>query len=176
MNFAAHFDLFDYFRGTTRAYGIFETPFGRCRRQLLVDLQGQVDGDTLTLHEAFIYDDGERQQRTWQIQRLGTHAYRGDAADLSQPAQGQVRGNCLHWRYQLILPVGQRQLRVDFNDQMFLLADGVLINRARLSKWGLPLGSVSLAFVQRPAAALIDNGHTLQAAQLNTNSSARSPQ
>ncbi|MBV1788167.1 DUF3833 domain-containing protein [Marinobacterium sp. D7] len=146
MSFPVHFDLFEYFRGATRAYGLFETPFGRCRRQLLIDLSGRVEGDTLILDEAFVYDDGERQQRTWRIQRISHSRYRGTAADLSKPALGNVVANRLHWRYQLNLPVGQRSVRVDFNDQMFLMADDVLINRARLSKWGIPIGSVTLAF------------------------------
>ncbi|GGB91804.1 lipoprotein [Marinobacterium zhoushanense] len=149
MSFPEHFDLFDYFQGTTRAYGIFETPFGRCRRQLVVDLEGRIEGDTLVLHESFEYDNGELQQRTWRIQRLSSIQYRGVAADLSKPAAGKIEGNRLFWRYQLNLSVGQRTVRIDFNDQMFLMADGVLINRARLSKWGVHVGSVTLAFTRR---------------------------
>ena len=62
-------DLFDYFEGHTRAWGLFEDRFGKLRRQFHVDIVGTVDGDTLVLDESFLYADGERQHRTWTIRR-----------------------------------------------------------------------------------------------------------
>jgi hypothetical protein len=36
--------LFDYFKGKTSAWGIFEDRFGNVRRQFQVDIEGQVKG------------------------------------------------------------------------------------------------------------------------------------
>ena len=44
------------------------------------------------------------------------------------------------------LKVGDSTLRVHFDDWMFLQPDNVLINRARVSKWGVELGRVTLFF------------------------------
>jgi hypothetical protein len=57
------FDLFEYFEGTTKAYGLFEDRFGKIKRQFTVTIEGTVSGDTLTLDEDFVYDEGELQNR-----------------------------------------------------------------------------------------------------------------
>lgn len=150
-------DLFDYFQGYTLAWGLFEDRFGKLRRQFRVDITGTVDGDTLVLEEDFLYADGERQQRTWTITRNGDDTYTGRAADVVGEARGETAGNALHWTYLMDLQVGSRQLRVAFDDWMFLQPDGVLLNRARVSKFGLEIGSVTLAFMKpvqaQPVAA-----------------------
>jgi hypothetical protein len=141
-------DLFDYFEGHTLAWGLFEDRFGKLRRQFRVDITGTVDGDTLVLDEAFEYADGERQQRIWTIRRTGEATYSGQAADVVGEAHGETSGNALHWTYRMDLKVGERQLRVAFDDWMFLQPDGVLMNRARVSKFGLEIGTVTLAFMK----------------------------
>jgi hypothetical protein len=49
--------LFDYFKGKTSAWGIFEDRFGNVRRQFQVDIEGLVEGNELTLNEKFQYSD-----------------------------------------------------------------------------------------------------------------------
>lgn len=144
------FDLFDYFEGTTRAWGLFEDRFGKVRRQFTVDIQGHVNGDTLVLEEYFEYQDGEQQQRSWTITRTGENTYSGTAADVIGSARGEISGNALHWTYRLSLPVGDRHWKVDFDDWMFLQPDGTLLNRARVRKFGFEIGSVTLAFMKDP--------------------------
>jgi hypothetical protein len=141
-------DLFDYFQGHTLAWGLFEDRFGKLRRQFRVDISGTVDGDTLVLEEDFLYADGERQQRTWTITRNSDDTYTGRAADVVGEAHGETAGNALHWTYLMDLQIGDRQIRVAFDDWMFLQPDGVLLNRARVSKFGLEIGSVTLAFMK----------------------------
>ena len=142
-------DLFDYFEGETVAWGLFEDRFGKVRRQFRVEITGTVDGDTLVLDEAFVYADGERQQRIWTIRRTGDTIYIGQAADVVGEARGVTAGNALHWTYIMNLKIGERHLKVAFDDWMFLQDDGVLLNRARVSKFGLEIGSVTLAFRKR---------------------------
>ena len=145
-------DLFDYFEGETQAWGLFEDRFGKLRRQFQVDITGTIDGDTLVLDEAFLYADGKRQQRTWTIRRTGESSYSGQAADVIGEAQGNTGGNALHWTYTMELKVGDRLVKVVFDDWMFLQPGGVLLNRARISKFGVEIGSVTLAFM-KPAQA-----------------------
>ena len=61
-------------------------------------------------------------------------------------ATGRAAGNALNWTYTLDLPVGGSTWRVAFDDWMFLQPDGVMINRAKISKLGLEIGSVTLFF------------------------------
>ena len=139
-------DLFEYFSGQSRAWGLFEDRFGKVRRQFSVDIEGRIDGDTLTLEEDFVYDDGEIARRVWTIERAGAKTYRGWAADVVGEALGTASGNVLNWIYDMDLKVGESTWRVAFDDWMFLQTDGVLINRARVKRFGIEIGSVTIFF------------------------------
>jgi len=140
------FVLEAYFPGRTLAWGIFQDRFGTLRRQFQVDIDGSWDGETLTLDERFLYDDGERDRRVWRITRTGEHTYEGRADDIVGVARGTVHGNALRWAYDLRLPLGKTTLTVRFKDWMWLQPGGVLVNRATMSKWGATLGTVTLFF------------------------------
>jgi hypothetical protein len=138
--------LEEYFEGETTAYGLFEDRFGKVRRQFKVDITGEVEGNRLTLTENFVYDDGERDTRVWEIDILGNGQYRGTAGDVPVPAVGQVSGNAFNWKYRVDLKVGDSVWNVGFNDWMFLMQDGVLINRAYVTRYGIEIGQVTIAF------------------------------
>lgn len=138
--------LEDYFAGRTRAWGIFEDRFGNLRRQFTVDIDGVWDGSVLTLDERFLYDDGERDRRVWRLVKTGERTYEGTAADVVGAAHGETGGNAFNFRYRLDMKVGDGTWRVDFDDWMYLQPDGVLLNRAKVSKFGFELGVVTIAF------------------------------
>jgi hypothetical protein len=138
--------LEEYFAGDTRAYGIFEDRFGDLRAQFVVDINGTWDGRELVLDEDFLYADGRRDRRIWRITRIDEHTYQGTAADVIGVATGRTFGNALNWQYDMDLKVGERTIRVHFDDWMFLQPDGVLLNRARVRKWGVEIGEVTLVF------------------------------
>lgn len=139
-------DLFAYFEGKTRAWGIFQDRSGRPRRQFTVDIVGVVEGDRLTLTEDFVYADGETQQRIWVIDRLDEHRFRGRAGDVIGHAEGLAYGQALNWRYTLALPYRDSTIEVQFDDWMFLQSDEVMVNRATVSKFGFRVGEVILFF------------------------------
>lgn len=136
----------DYFAGQTQAWGIFQDRFGTPRRQFRVDIDGTWDGETLTLVEDFVYDDGETEQRIWRIKKLGEHNYEGKAEGVIGVAHGSAYGNALNWRYKFALKVGDSTWTVHFDDWLFLQDDRVLINRADVTKFGLLIGEVTLLF------------------------------
>jgi len=138
--------LEEYFLGTTTAYGIFEDRFGKVRRSFKVAITGTVEDGVLTLDERFIYDDGERDTRVWSIDILGDGKYRGTAGDVPGYATGSVVGNAFNWKYKVDLKVGGSTWNVGFDDWMYLLEDDVLINRAYVSRFGIRIGEVTIAF------------------------------
>ncbi|GAB4228673.1 MAG: DUF3833 domain-containing protein [Kiloniellaceae bacterium] len=143
----------EYFVGKTKAWGIFQDRFGKLRRQFVVDIEGTWDGETLTLVEDFVYDNGETEQRTWRIRKTGEHSYDGSAEGVIGIAEGQSFGNVLNWRYRFALKVGDSTWDVAFDDWMFLQGDGVMINRAEITKFGFSLGEVTIAFRKESAEA-----------------------
>ena len=139
-------DLFSYFAGKTQAYGQFQDRSGAVKRRFSVDITGTVNDDVLTLDERFIYDDGEHEQRIWVIKRLDENLYSGTAGDVIGEAQGRSAGSVFTWRYTLDLPYKDSSIHVKFDDWMFLQPDGVMLNRAQVSKWGFKVGEVTLFF------------------------------
>ena len=153
-------DLAAFFAGDSVAYGIFEDRFGNLRRQFRVNMTGTVEGDTLTLEEDFLYDDGERADRTWVIRRTGVEAdgslrYEGAAADVSGTASGRVAGNTLNWEYDVVLEMSGRSVEVHFDDWIYRQDEDVAINRAFISKFGVEIGSVTIVFLRGRAAEAI---------------------
>jgi len=141
-------DLFQYFSGETQAWGLFEDRFGQVRRQFQVEIAGRIEDGELVLEEDFLYADGERDRRVWRIRRNGERGYVGAADDVIGEAQGRAAGNALNWRYDMDLKVGADTWRVSFDDWMFLQPGDVLINRAKVKKFGLEIGSVSIFFTK----------------------------
>jgi len=140
-------DLFNYFIGETKGYGIVQDRKGILTRQFTVDIIGtvQVDG-SLKLYEEFDWSDGEKSTRTWIISKNGDHLYSGTAEDVASPAEGIAYGNVLNWQYLLNLKVDDSTWKIKFDDWMFLVTDQVMINKAKMSKFGLTVGEVTIVF------------------------------
>ena len=66
-------------------------------------------------------------------------------------AAGASAGNALRWAYTLKLPVDGKVYEVQFDDWMYLIDTQVMLNKAAMSKFGIGLGEVTLAFVKKPA-------------------------
>lgn len=141
------FDLYQYFQGATTGWGIVLDRSGRLTRQFVVTIDGRVDdGGNLIMEEHFAWSDGERSKRIWQISKEGDHSYAGRAGDVIDLAEGIAYGNVLNWNYILALESDGSTWHLDFDDWMFLQPDNVLINRTTMSKFGLHVGEVIIAF------------------------------
>ena len=140
------FVIEDYFQGRTQAWGLFEDRFGIVRRQFVVDITGTWDGKTLILNEDFVYNDGEKENRVWVIHKQADGSYIGNTDNAVGDAAGYLNGNAFNWKYDFNLKVGDGSWKVHFDDWMFLQPNGVLLNIATVSRWGLKVGTVFLSF------------------------------
>jgi hypothetical protein len=141
------FDLIQYFNGTTKGWGLVQDRSGVMTRQFVVTIEGQVDAEgNLVMNEDFVWNDGEKSHRTWTIAAKDSHIYIGKAEDVVGTAIGSAYGNVLNWQYHLNLKVDDSEWKIHFDDWMFLQTDGVLINRATMSKFGFRVGEVTIAF------------------------------
>jgi hypothetical protein len=143
-------DLKTYFNGPLTAHGLFTDRAGKVKRRFTVKLVGRWQGDVGTLEEDFLYSDGKTERRVWTITSLGNGRYKGTAADVIGEAEGLARGNALRWSYTLRLPVDNTTYDVQFDDWMYLMDDRVMLNKARMSKFGIDLGEVTLSFYKQP--------------------------
>lgn len=141
-------DLRSYFNGPVTAHGVFTDRSGKVVRRFTVKMACNWQGDTGVLDEDFTYSDGSKQRRVWRLTRLPSGHYTGVADDVVGQANGQTAGNAFQWRYTLALPVDGHVWHVDFDDWMFLMDERTLLNKAVMSKWGIRLGEVTLAFTK----------------------------
>lgn len=138
--------LEEYFVGETTAYGVFEKRSGQVVNQFEVKINGTFENNVLTLIEDFVYLNGKVEQRIWKLNKLPDGRYEGTTNGVIGLAKGQVSGNAFNWQYVFDTPVGDTSYHLKFDDWMFLQDDGVLINRAHVTKWGFNVGSVTLTF------------------------------
>lgn len=136
-------DLSQFFNGHLEAYGIVQDFKGKVTRRFKADILGHWQGNQGVLDELFIFDDGEEQQRCWRLQKNGQQ-YSGTAGDVIGEASGRVAGNALNWRYRLAVPVDGKVWHIDLNDWMYLVDESNLINRAKMMKFGLEVGQITL--------------------------------
>ena len=141
-------DLQEYFTGPIKAWGLVQDRKGHVTRRFDVTMVGTWEGDTGTLEEDFKYYDGEEQKRIWTIKRLGNGKYEGTAGDILGKADGEVEGSAMRWAYQMDLPVGDTSYKITFDDWMFRMNDGILINRSYLKKFGITVAELTL-FMQK---------------------------
>ena len=127
-------DIFQYFQGETQAWGL---------------VHGDVVGDTLTLNERFVYDDGEKQQRVWHIRKISADRYEGTAGDIEGVAKGQTAGNAFNWHYSMNVKASGRTWLLNFDDWMYLQDANHLFNKTEMKKFGLTVGTVTLFFSRK---------------------------
>jgi hypothetical protein len=139
-------NLEEFFSGPVTASGQFQDIFGTVRRRFDVDITSTWDGRTLTLVEDFVYDDASTERRVWTLEKTGAQTWQGSAPGVLGVATGVEAGDSFNWRYTIDLPVEGGTLRARFDDWMWLMSDRTLLNKAYMSRAGIPLGEVIIWF------------------------------
>jgi hypothetical protein len=139
-------DLNEFFSVPVEAWGMFQDRSGQVIKRFHVDISSHREDEKLILDERFVYSDGSTERRVWTLTPDGEKRWKGTADDVVGEAIGELAGNALRWRYQLILPVDDTTYVVTFDDWMFLMDRDTMINRASMSKLGVELGQVTLFF------------------------------
>jgi hypothetical protein len=118
-------------------------------RRFTVVMKCSWSGNQGVLDEDFTYSDGKKERRVWRLTKLPGGKYTGTADDVVGTALGQASGNAFQWQYTLRLPVDGSVYEVQFDDWMYLVDDRVMLNKAKMSKFGVFLGEVTLSFQKK---------------------------
>jgi len=141
-------DLVTFFDGKLTAAGIVQDFSGKVTRKFTVTMQAHwtdsAEGKLGVINEWFVYDDGEKQTRVWNIIAKGNGIYQGSANDILGIAQGESRGSALRWRYDMQLAVDGSEYQVHFDDWMFLVDNHTIINKSDIIKFGFTVAQVTL--------------------------------
>ncbi|NVJ51805.1 MAG: DUF3833 domain-containing protein [Gammaproteobacteria bacterium] len=144
------FKLETFFNGKLVAYGTFQDRSGEVTRRFRVEMVGTWEGNKGVLDEDFYYDDGATEKRIWRLEKLAPGRYRGTADDVVGEAIGETQGFALNWKYELLLPVDDDVYQLAFDDWMFLVTENHVINRAKVTKFGIEVGQVTLSIHKLP--------------------------
>jgi len=142
------FSIEEFFNGPIKAWGIIQDWQGNVVARFDVDMNGTwKDGEGM-LEEDFVYYTGKTQKRIWRIKPQGDGTYQGFADDIVGQATGQTFGTAMQWKYQMDVPVDGKTFRLTFDDWMWQMNDGVVINRSYLKKFGFTVAELTL-FMQK---------------------------
>ena len=140
------FDPVRFFNGRFTAQGMFVDRFGQVQKRFLIDIDCEADDRQTTLHESFIYDDGVTEARSWTIIRQNDNHYTAHTDDVVGEGSGRVDGAVFKMKYDFLLTLYGRRVKVHFDDVMVKQTETTLLNRARVSKFGLLLGELFITF------------------------------
>lgn len=141
--------LEDYLNGDLEAHGVFQDRSGLVVKRFKVAMKGTWKGSEGVLEEDFDYSDGSKSRRVWKLRKIAEGKYIGTAGDVIGEAEGESAGNAFHWKYTLDLAVGDKNYHVKFDDWMYLMDNEVMLNKSKMSKFGIELGEVTLSFYKK---------------------------
>ena len=143
------FKIESFFDGKVKAWGIVQNRSGEVVQRFIVDIDGTLEGDLLTLDEVFTYGVGDGvKNRVWKITKTGANQFVGRAGDIAGPAQGIAHGNAFNFQYEMDLPVDGTEYRVVFDDWFWAFDDKTMMNRSYIKKFGLVMAEVTI-FMQK---------------------------
>lgn len=147
------FVLEDFFDGEMTAHGVILTRGGKVRRSFNAVMTGVWEEREGTLHgvltEDFVFDDGEKLRRQWQLHRTGDGLFEGTAADVEGTALLAASGNALRMDYTLLVPVSGRAISVRVEDWLWRMEPGVVVNKSIMRKWGFRVGEIITTIIRR---------------------------
>jgi len=143
------FDLFQFFDGEVKAWGLVQNRSGEVVQKFEVVIQGSIQGNQITLDETFQYALGTGpEKRVWQIARLENGQYQGTAGDIIGEASGLTHGNAFQWSYRMDIPVDDTLYEVSFEDWFWAIDERRLFNRSYIQKFGFDVAEVTI-FMER---------------------------
>ena len=138
----------DYLSGNVKAWGILQNRSGKVTRQFSAALNGKWNGKQLILDEEFIWTDGEIQKRQWKINKIDEHNYEGTAGDVVGTAKGYSYGPAFKFEYVLLVPIKGKEIKITFDDWIFMQDERVAINRATMTKFGIKVAELTVMFIK----------------------------
>ena len=144
------FDPIAFFDGHTESWGVIEHRSGAPAERLVTVSQGGTDKDgRLRMVQHLSFQDGTTQERDWIVWRNGAGRFDATANDMVGTAAGSADGNIFHWTWVLARSPGNVLMDVTMNQWMYRLADGSVMVRTTIGKFGIIVAEVSEQFTHK---------------------------
>lgn len=136
------FDIRTVLNGPIACEGLIYGPTGRVTTRFVAKFEAEWTGNSGILREHFQYDSGTSQDREWQLSVDETGAITAQAADLVGTGSGQQTGSGVQLNYKIKLPDSSGGHVLDVVDWMYMLDNGVIMNRSQFRKFGIKVGEL----------------------------------
>jgi len=143
--------LEEFFKGRTVGKGVFESKIAGVNRPFTVYLNGRWDPKTFTLslREDFVYEDGEKDTKTWFFQKVADGRYIGQRSDVIAPANVTTASDgSIRFSYIAQLETENGPLLLRFDDILEQVDRRTVRNTAKVMKAGFTIGTVELTFTK----------------------------
>ena len=147
------FDVRRHLSGPMLCEGVIYGPMGRVASRFVAKMQGDWQGNSGTLTEAFRYDSGMEQTRQWSLTIGNDGSIRAEAPDLIGTGHGQAEGAAVMLRYRIRLEKSAGGHVLDVTDWMYLMENGTIINRSQFRKWGIQVAELVATMRPMPEAS-----------------------
>jgi hypothetical protein len=139
----------EYFNGSLRAYGMVKDRSGKIIKTFKGVLVGSWDENGVgTLHEEFIYNNGEKQTRIWTLTPTRNKTFIGTAGDIVGEAQMIANGNTVVIDYTMTVPYNDSTIDINVKDWLHLHEDGVILNHSKMKKFGFTVGELVITIIK----------------------------
>lgn len=134
----------EYLNGHITGTGIIQDRKGLVTKSFEFSGDASWQGDKGQFHEKMVYNDGKIDTRVWTFKKISDNQYEGYTDEVIGKAVIDISGNAMNWKYKMNVKVGDKTYLISFDDWMFLLPDGKLMNRNYFKKFGLTVGELTL--------------------------------
>jgi hypothetical protein len=139
-------DVRSYLNGPLEAQGILQNRSGEVIKTFTVKMVGSWKGNDGVLKEDFVFSDGKKDQRTWEIKLSDDNNFTAKAHDTVGIAKGQQYGNAMKMSYVLKIDVDGKKYDISMNDWIYLVDEKTAINVTKMSKFGFRVGTLTISF------------------------------
>lgn len=133
--------LISAFEGRSTGTGVFTDITGNQRR-FTARLNGTYQNHRLTVVEDFAYDDGQQDRLTWVFNRISEGNWVGRRDDTVGEARVVEDGRTIRLSYTADFRSNTGVTRLGFEDVIYALPNGRVINDAIVTRLGVPVGNV----------------------------------
>ena len=138
-------DLRSFFDGEIEGWGAIFDYKGIQSRTFHVKIKAHwKDQNNGVLDEWFDFDDGEKTERQWKVSFSNNSVFIANAKDVVGDAKGEQQGNAINMHYTLEVPYNKSTINLKMDDWMYLIEDGLILNKTSMKKFGFKVGEIVL--------------------------------
>ena len=137
-----------YFSGKVTAFGHMTLYYPKKRiKNIKAKFSGKFHRDKLNLNEEFI-DGNSKTNRAWTFQKISELNFIGHENNVLSPFNVRVENNILNMNYKFKTSYKNYDFSVNIEDSMYLINDKILLNKSKISKFGITIAETILLYTK----------------------------